>query len=152
MNLFILLNIIGRVSYRVTNLLHALADDEKLDHKIRQLVQFGLTPLEAKAYTSLLQTGTASAYKVAKNARIHRVEAYRALRKLKRIGLVEEFMGRPTLYRPVPPSRGIQLLVDEVAMRLEELNEAKEETVHWLISATRSEVEEKTHFRLIEGT
>ena len=131
-----------------------MADQWNLERKIRHLVQFGLTPLEAKVYTSLLQTGTASAYRVAKNARIHRVEAYRALGRLKRLGLVEEFMGRPVLFQPVPPGRGVQLLIEEVATKLRELNMAKQETVRWLrsISATRLETEGRASFRLIEGT
>jgi len=131
-----------------------LAGYERFDHKIGQLVQFGLTPLEARVYAGLLQTGTASAYRVAKIARIHRVEAYRALRRLKKLGLVEEFMGRPTLFQPVPPSKGIQFLIDKVATRLVELKDAKQETARWLrsISASRYEVEERAHFRLIEGT
>ena len=131
-----------------------MTDEGKLDDRVRQLVQFGLTPLEAKVYASLLQTGTASGYKVAKNARIHRVEAYRALGRLKKLGLVEGSMGRPTLFRPVPPSRGVQLLIDEVAMKLKGLNKAKQETARWLksISTTRQEIEKRVHFRLIEGT
>lgn len=131
-----------------------MTDEGKSDNRIGQLVKFGLTPLQAKAYACLLQTGTASAYKVAKNARIHRVEAYRALGQLKNLGLVEKSMGRPTLFQPVPPSRGVQLLIDEVAMKLKELNKAKQETVRWLksISTTRQEIEKSIRFRLIEGT
>jgi sugar-specific transcriptional regulator TrmB len=117
-------------------------------------MQFGLTPLEAKVYVSLLQTGTASAYRVAKNAKMHRVEAYRALGRLKKLGLVIEFMGRPTLYQPAPPSKGVQLLIDQVARKMKELKEAKQETVRWLksISTIRQEAEERVQFQLIEGT
>jgi len=131
-----------------------LIDEGKSDDRIRQLVQFGLTPLEAKVYACLLQTGTTSAYRVAKNARIHRVEAYRALGRLKKLGLVEESMGRPALFQPIPPNRGVQLLIDEVAMKLRGLNKAKQETVRWLksISTTRQEIEKRAYFRLIEGT
>ena len=127
---------------------------QKWDDDVRQLMQFGLTPLEAKVYVSLLQTGTASAYRVAKNAKMHRVEAYRALGRLKKLGLVIEFMGRPTLYQPAPPSKGVQLLIDQVARKMKELKEAKQETVRWLksISTIRQEAEERVQFQLIEGT
>jgi len=131
-----------------------MRDSSATDYRIAELIRFGLTPLEAKVYISLIQTGTASAYRVAKNARIHRVEAYRALGRLKKLRLVEEFMGRPALYRPVPPDRGVGLLIDEVAAKLRELNKAREETVRWLgsISAPGHEIEEKPHYRLVEGT
>jgi len=130
-----------------------VANYQKPNDKIGQLVQFGLTQLEAKVYVSLLQIGTTSAYRVAKNARIHRTEAYRALRRLKKLGLVEEYIGRPALFKPIPPAKGIQLLIEDLEAKLEELNEAKREAVSWLLSVStvRPEVEGRVKFRFIEG-
>lgn len=69
-----------------------------------KLQKFGLNLYEAKAYTGLLKTGTANAYKISKESGIPRARIYDVLDSITKQGLamVEESSENAKLYTPVP--------------------------------------------------
>lgn len=69
-----------------------------------KLQKFGLNLYEAKAYASLLKTGTANAYKVSKESGIPRARIYDVLETLTKRGLamLEESSESSKTYTPVP--------------------------------------------------
>ncbi len=69
-----------------------------------KLQKFGLNLYEAKAYASLLKTGTANAYKVSKESDIPRARIYDVLESLVKRGLamMEESSENSKIYTPVP--------------------------------------------------
>lgn len=75
--------------------------EESLFDKLQKL---GLNLYEAKAYTSLLKTGTANAYKISKESGIPRARIYDVLETLTKRGLamIEESSENIKIYTPVP--------------------------------------------------
>jgi sugar-specific transcriptional regulator TrmB len=70
---------------------------------VNDLMDFGLTALEAKAYLSLNLGGIMSANQISKSTSIARAEVYRILRNLVEKGIIKEELGRPRLYESYPP-------------------------------------------------
>ena len=69
-----------------------------------KLQNLGLNQYEAKAYSSLLKTGTANAYKISKESGIPRARIYDVMETLTNRGLamVEESSENTKIYTPVP--------------------------------------------------
>lgn len=69
-----------------------------------KLQNLGLNQYEAKAYSSLLKTGTANAYKISKESGIPRARIYDVMETLTNRGLamVEESSENMKIYTPVP--------------------------------------------------
>lgn len=76
------------------------------DTMLDKLQKFGLNLYEAKAYASLLKTGTANAYKISKESGIPRARIYDVLESIAKLGLamVEESSENVKIYTPVPSS------------------------------------------------
>lgn len=74
------------------------------DTMLDKLQKFGLNLYEAKAYASLLKTGTANAYKISKESGIPRARIYDVLESITKLGLamVEESSENVKIYTPVP--------------------------------------------------
>jgi len=111
-----------------------LKENELLERKIRQLCQFGLTPLQARVYVALLRLGHGGASEIAREARANRAEAYRLLKKLQRLGLVEVYLARPKQFNPVDPVKALSNLLAHTKERITKLTSMKEEMGNWLIS------------------
>ncbi len=77
-----------------------LGNDKMIERKredlINNLVSYGLTPVQAQAYLTLLKLGSATAKSISLTSDINRVDIYRALRHLKKLGILEEKLGNPT--------------------------------------------------------
>lgn len=89
------------------------------------LVEFGLTPIEAKVYLALLKTGMSQAGRIAKEAQLNRTTTYDALSRLIDKGLVSYGMeANKKVFRPGNPSKFKEILkereheIDDVLPRL----------------------------------
>ncbi len=60
---------------------------------------------EAKAYLTLVRTGSSCAQRIAGISHITRQDVYRVMNNLEQSGLVETVIGRPLIYRPVSIDR-----------------------------------------------
>ena len=81
-----------------------VAIPEDISRLSQELERFGLTRTAAKVYVALLVTGGAPANKLAKITGVHRVDVYKRLEELLRLGFVSVKLGRFTItLRPKPP-------------------------------------------------
>ena len=78
---------------------------------IEALVELGLTHTEAKVYMALLCLKSAEASTVHKESNVARQEVYRILSDLQEKGLIEEIIGRPTRFTPIPANDAIRILL-----------------------------------------
>lgn len=85
------------------------------------LMDLGLSQNESKIYVSLLETGFASATKIADVSGIHRVNVYDSITKLKERGLVSEatFDGKKS-YQASPPE-ALKNILKEKEIRLNQI-------------------------------
>lgn len=62
-------------------------------------MELGLTSLQAKIYLALAQTGNATIRNIAKNSKIARQDVYRIMPSLQKLGLAEQIVVSPTMYK-----------------------------------------------------
>lgn len=89
---------------------------------IKNLKLFDLTDYEAKAYSALCTTGTASVTEVSQLCDVPRSNLYSVLERLAQKGFAETQKGRPVLFKPVPPK---QILTEIRENKLGELKGAE---------------------------
>ena len=89
--------------------------------KEKILMDIGLSKNESKIYVSLLDTGFASATRIAEVSKIHRVNVYDSINKLKEKGLVGEVKHNgKKCYQAAPPST-LKNIIKEKEMRLNKI-------------------------------
>jgi len=102
--------------------------ERKRNELIKNLVSFGLTPVQAQAYLTLLRFNSATAKSISRNSDINRVDIYRALRHLKKFGIVEEKLGNPTQFIAVDPDQALEVLIASKLRSVDHLWVSKTET------------------------
>jgi len=102
--------------------------ERKRNELIKNLVSFGLTPVQAQAYLTLLRFNSATAKSISRNSDINRVDIYRALRHLKKFGIVEEKLGNPTQFIAVDPDQALEVLIASKLRSVDHLRVSKTET------------------------
>ena len=86
------------------------------------LQELGLTPNEAKIYHALLTHGGSGVSPVSLHAKVHRRNAYDALRRLRDKGLVTEVKrNKETTFEPVDPAKLLELMKAKEAHLVTEL-------------------------------
>jgi sugar-specific transcriptional regulator TrmB len=78
---------------------------------VTELVFFGLTENEAKAYLALLQLRQATARAIAKVSSIPRQEIYRVLNRLEKLELIEVVITKPAQFVAVLPRKAVVELI-----------------------------------------
>lgn len=76
-------------------------------------MELGLTSLQAKIYLALAQTGNATIRNIAKNSKIARQDVYRIMPSLQKLGLAEQIVVSPTMYKSTPLKDGYNLLLQK---------------------------------------
>lgn len=91
------------------------------DESLGALVELGLTLNEARAYSALLQLGTATAAEVARTGGVPRQKVYETLRVLEQRGFLRSAAAGVTAHTPVPATEALAawLLQREHERRLE---------------------------------
>lgn len=92
-----------------------------MENAIVDLVDFGLTPLQSKAYIALLRLGTCRASEISLAIGVARPEAYRVLREISSKGLALRNPGSPSTYTAVAPKEGLSRLLNRFSMQLASL-------------------------------
>lgn len=89
-----------------------------MDHAtvIKQLEQIGLSGHEAALYVEILRHGEASVGMLLENVKLHREQAYRALKRLEEAGFVRQFEKRKRAYFAVTDP---DLLLREVEKKIQ---------------------------------
>jgi sugar-specific transcriptional regulator TrmB len=82
-------------------------------NELKILTDLGLTYCQAKIYFALIQCEEATAKGLSDITKIAVHDIYRIVSKLEELGLVEKGLGRPKIYRAVPPDIGVNYLIQE---------------------------------------
>ena len=121
---------------------------------ISLLQKFDISPTAAKVYIALLELGKASADKIAKRAETYKANAYDALEKLAKIGLVSSiFEENRKLFYATSPEK-LPLIIEELqerqSLRIEELKKELSDILPQL-KAKYESVKEKELFEIYRG-
>ncbi len=82
------------------------------DSLLENLQKLGLTMLQAKIYTVVLDAGKEKIQTISKIANVDRSNTYRTILHLQNIGLVEETLGSPNIYQAIPVKDAVSILID----------------------------------------
>lgn len=108
-----------------------------MSDEISQLVEFGLTVLQAKVYVALVRLGTCRASEVSSETALVRAETYRVLRELSAKGLVQRNLGPPSTYSAIAPGTALKTLMEQHKRKIKMLNQKTSALVK-LISTSRA--------------
>jgi sugar-specific transcriptional regulator TrmB len=115
------------------------------------IIEFGLTALQARVYLTLLKLGKARAGRLSFVAGIVRPEVYRILRELSSQGLIQRTPGTPSTYAAISPDKGLSLVIDRQKRRLAELEHKKVSLVKVLESRAHNDGIVDRGFNVIMG-
>jgi sugar-specific transcriptional regulator TrmB len=127
------------------------------EEHVHLLCELGLTPIQAKIYLRLFESGELSARSMADNLNINRVDVYRALQRLQKLGIVEVSIGKPNKFVAVQPKTATNLLVESLQRNLSDLSKKADFLSSTLQSMgqdkliQRESETESTYFRLKNG-
>lgn len=106
------------------------------DQIITDLVDFGLSSLQARVYVAILKSDRRPVRQIAAQVGIARPEAYRILRELSSKGLVQRVPTSPSTYTATPPSQALPQLLTEFREELASLEQKNTRLVKSLASMT----------------
>ncbi|GEM_PF-2246564 len=92
---------------------------------IDNLVVYGLSPVQAQVYITLLKIGRSTAKSISINSDTNRVDVYRALKRLSKLGLVEQILSSPISFTAVEPDHALDILVDAKSSEIDRLRSGK---------------------------
>lgn len=107
-----------------------MASSEDVQRLSQGLEKFGLSRTAAKVYVALFAMGEAPANKLAKATGVHRVDVYKRLEELTRLGFVSVKLGRPSVYEPADPKFVLGQIMEMRRKELEGLADGKD----WLLA------------------
>lgn len=101
-----------------------MQESERAD-LIDGLVIYGLSPVQAQTYITLLKIGRSTAKAISINSDINRVDVYRAVKRLSKLGLIEQVLGNPIAFVAVDPDQALDILVGAKSSQVERLRSGK---------------------------
>lgn len=120
------------------------------------LISFGLSPLQAEAYIVLLREGRLPASTLAQIINIDRSDAYRVLRALRKLGMLEIELGGKSYYIAVPPEKALSSLLEVKTGELNELRDKSKVLCELLQNVGRKKDHsirpQEPFFRLVSGS
>ena len=76
------------------------------------LIELGLSPLQAKIYSTLIQLPDPTATAASKLSKVARQEVYRITEELEAVGLLSKTLSKPIRFQPVPLSEALSILME----------------------------------------
>ena len=89
--------------------------------KLQVLIDLGLTTAQAKVYLALVQNGTSTAKTISEVSNVPRPEVYLSMGKLRKKGLVQMVIAKPSKYRATPANPAIGSLLQAKIRENQEL-------------------------------
>jgi len=124
-----------------------------LDKNAEVLSSFGLTHNQAKVYIAIAKLDIATVSQVSKASKVRREDVYRILPKLKKMGLVEKILGKPTKIRATPIEEALSILIkhekDIANKKVSVLMAKKDEFLKHFKAYKVKPISEEAHFALI---
>src|SRR6266511_859004 len=96
--------------------------EKEYENVSRTLESIGLSSYEAKGYIALVAHGHGSAELIAETAHIPRTSAYKVLQSLVTKGFAISTRGRPTIFKPEPPSKIKEKVIERLGETFDKLN------------------------------
>jgi sugar-specific transcriptional regulator TrmB/quercetin dioxygenase-like cupin family protein len=127
------------------------------EDSVQVLYDLGLTRLQVQAFLALLKRGTSTPAQLARACSIHRVEGYRVMKELSRLGLVEQRLSdEKSTFSPVSPKSTLSSLISVKAEELRKLRERAAQCIPVLESLKSSgdrepERDKEARFRVTFG-
>lgn len=119
---------------------------------IETLAFFGLEEIDSKVYMGLLQTGPVSVGALSAKLDIDRGKTYRALNRLRNIGVVTTTFSNPTLCTAIPPSDALKMIVERKQDEITTMKNLSQKIVEDINTIVRNtEVTEISSFVIIQG-
>jgi len=92
-----------------------------MEEEVQTLIEFGLTPLQAKVYIALINLENPTAKATAKLSKVARQEVYRITNELAEMGIVSRIITTPTKFQPLPLSQTVSFLLERKMKKTAEL-------------------------------
>lgn len=121
--------------------------------QIQVLTELGLTSCEARVYIAIASMGTCTAKSISKSAKVTKPDVYRSLKTLQERALIEKIISSPTLFKALPVSETISLLLERKDKEYKLLREKSKQLKRtFRISIVQPELQEsEQQFILISG-
>ena len=107
------------------------------ENREENLQKLGLTSLQAKIYSTLLDAGKEKTLTISKTANIDRSNTYRTILHLQNIGLVTKILNNPNLYQAVPMKDAVSTLINHKRDEYDNIKKVAQKLI--LTSSTNAE-------------
>jgi sugar-specific transcriptional regulator TrmB len=126
----------------------------KMNHEeiIKHLGLFGLEEIDSKVYMGLLQTGPVSVGNLSVKLDIDRGKTYRALNRLRNMGIVSTTFSNPTLCSAISPVDALNVILDrkqDEMITMKNLSQKIVEDIDVIVKQT--DMQEISSFVIIQG-
>lgn len=119
---------------------------------VEALAFFGLEEIDSKVYMGLLQTGPVSVGALSSKLDIDRGKTYRALNRLRNMGVVTTTFSNPTLCSAVSPSEALQIIMERKQDEITTMKNLSQKIVQDISIITKqSDIQEVSSFVIIQG-
>lgn len=119
---------------------------------IKHLGLFGLEEIDSRVYMGLLQTGPVSVGNLSVKLDIDRGKTYRALNRLRNMGVVNTTFSNPTLCSAIPPIDALNVILDrkqDEMITMKNLSQKIVEDIDIIVKQT--DMQEISSFVIIQG-
>jgi HTH-type transcriptional regulator, sugar sensing transcriptional regulator len=111
----------------IENLVEAKSLNWSINDGIQYLIEIGLTRIQANLYLNLMLHGGTEARFLAVWTNLPRTEVYRTLNELLEKGLIDRIEGTPLKFSAVPPSLGLQAVIDHKLSEVKQIQKRLKE-------------------------
>jgi sugar-specific transcriptional regulator TrmB len=119
---------------------------------MKNLGFFGLEEIDSKVYMGLLQTGPVSVGTLSAKLDIDRGKTYRALNRLRNMGVVSTTFSNPTLCSAVSPTEALGIILDRKQDELITMKNLSEKIVQDIdVIVKETDMQEISSFVIIQG-
>jgi len=126
--------------------------DNKEEELTTELAYFGLDKTDTKMYLGLLKIGSLTVGKISTKLDIDRGKAYRALNKLRGMGLVTTTFSNPTICDAVSPNEALPNVISKKEDEITTMRKLSNKIVEDLKELSRPrEVSEVSNISIIQG-
>lgn len=122
------------------------------DEIIKNLAFFGLEEIDSQVYMGLLQTGPVSVGTLSAKLDVDRGKTYRALNRLRNMGIVSTTFSNPTLCSAISPSEALNVILDrkqDEMITMKNLSQKIVEEIDVIVRET--DIQELSSFVIIQG-
>ncbi len=116
------------------------------------LAFFGLEKIDSEVYMGLLQTGPVSVGTISVKLSIDRGKTYRALNKLRNMGVVSTSFSNPTLCTAMPPAEALKIILERKQDEITMMKNLSQKIIQDMSCIARNiDTQELSSFMIIQG-